>query len=134
MVSGVCRPSLVALELVADAPDRLDVARVERIRLDLLAQTTHMHRDRAGVATIGVAPHLVEQLRAREDRPRVAGQEEQQIELFGCERERRVVVRDAARAGVNREAVVPSGFRWVLLRYLKVIRLGRSAASVLPLL
>ncbi len=26
------------------------------------------------------------------------------------------------------------GFRWVLLRCLKVIRLGRSAASVLPLL
>jgi len=74
------------LKLVSDAPHRLDVARIRRIALDLFAQAMHVHRHRAGIDIFGQTPHQVEQLVAVEHLARVPCQDQQQIELFRCQR------------------------------------------------
>ena len=50
-----------------------------------------MHVDRAGAAEVVVAPHLAQQLLAREDAARVRGEEPQQLELLEREIERAAV-------------------------------------------
>src|SRR5947207_3408582 len=70
-------------KFIAHAPYGLDVSRVRRVRLDLLAQPAHVNRYRAVVAVEFKAPYLIEQLGAREHLPGMARQEPQQIEFFG---------------------------------------------------
>ena len=55
------------LELVADAPYRLDVSRLQRIGLQLGPKTSDVDGDGRVVGRIGVVPHLVHELRPRED-------------------------------------------------------------------
>src|SRR5687767_2231645 len=69
------------LEGVADAPDGLEVAGRDRVRLDLRPQAAHVDRHRAGVAGVAVLPDLIEELLAREDLAGPAGQAGQQVEL-----------------------------------------------------
>src|SRR5260370_198545 len=70
-------------KFIAHAPHGLYVSRMRRVRLDLLAQPPHMNRYRTVVAVEFKAPHLIEQLGAREDLPGMACQEPQQIKFFG---------------------------------------------------
>src|SRR5690349_15697724 len=58
-------------ELIADAPYRPDVLRRVRIDFDLRAQPGEMGADRVLIVAAAIAPHLVEQLPARVDPPRV---------------------------------------------------------------
>ena len=64
-------------------PDRLEVARVFRIRLDLFANAAHVdiHRTRGDVG--GVAPDRIEQLVAGKHAADVAGEIIEQAELGG---------------------------------------------------
>src|SRR5436190_23979878 len=86
MPLGLCanaaEPASV-FELIANAPDRLDIAGPFRILLDLLSEAAHMHRHRATVARVGPVPYLVEQVLPREDLTMVPGEEFEQIELAG---------------------------------------------------
>ncbi len=81
----VSRPRLqgqrLSRELVAHPVNGEDVLRVARVGLDLLAQPGHVHVDGARRRHRVVAPHLVEQLLARERRAAVLDEVAQQLEL-----------------------------------------------------
>src|SRR5437762_10480087 len=111
--------SLARVELVADTPDRLDVAGADRIGLDLLAQASDVDGHGAGVADEVVVPDLVEELLAAEDLTGVAGQEVEEVELLGGQVDRAVADLDRARLRVDLEAAVAA----------LVARLRRGAAG-----
>ena len=69
-------------EPVADAPNRLEVVRLGRIVLDLLAQAAHVHRDRSRVERRRVPPYAHHQLVAREHPAWMAREEPEEIELL----------------------------------------------------
>src|SRR5205814_8081120 len=69
------------LEAVPDPPLGEDQLGLGGIALELLAQVTDVHVDRALVAVLGVAEHVLEQLDAREDAPVLARQRHQDLEL-----------------------------------------------------
>src|SRR5882724_10248480 len=71
--------SVARIEPVAGAPNGDDVAGPRRVGLDLLSQSTDVHRDRATVAER--APDQLEQLVAAEHLPRMLDQSAQQREL-----------------------------------------------------
>src|SRR6185437_14028135 len=94
-------PAPLRRELVANTPDRLDVPRLRRVKLDLLAQAADVDGDGAGVTKVADVPDGVEELLPREDLARVSREEEQQLELLGGEIQRRAVALDTAQARVN---------------------------------
>src|SRR5690606_6968245 len=53
-------------ELVADAPDRLQVLRIRGVVLELFAQPSHVDIHGAGLPAVGVAPHALEDQLARQ--------------------------------------------------------------------
>ena len=77
-----CPASRSRRQPVADAPDRLEIPRLRRIVLDLLAKASHVHRHRARVERRGVAPDARHQLVAREHAARMAREEPEQVELL----------------------------------------------------
>src|SRR5689334_6717345 len=66
---------------IADSEDRLDIARLGRVRLDLLPQVADMHIHRALHPVIAVALEPFQQELAGEDPPRRGHQRRQQLEL-----------------------------------------------------
>ena len=66
---------------VADTPDRLEVLRLGRIGLDLLAQAPYVDGHRSRVERGRVPPDAGHELIAREHPPWMAGEEPEQIEL-----------------------------------------------------
>src|SRR5215212_8527412 len=95
------------LQLVADAPHRLDVAGPDGIGLDLLAEAPDMDGDGALVAVPIEVPDVVEQLLAGEDLAGAPCQEVEQVELLGRQVDRLAVTLDAPAAGVDPEATDP---------------------------
>src|SRR5581483_9719733 len=95
------RISGISFKLVADTPDRCQVARVRRVRLDLFPQAANMHRDRARIAVKLVPPDMVEQLAALEHLPGMRSEEPQQVEFLARQLDRSVVNRHRPRARVN---------------------------------
>src|SRR5918995_7283172 len=75
----------LAREAVADAVDRLHVAGLARLRLDLAAQVLDVGVDRPLIRLEGDAVQHVEQLSPREDASRLPGHRGQQLELAGGE-------------------------------------------------
>src|SRR3954468_23228526 len=88
------------LQLVADAPDRLDVARSDGVRLDLFTEAADMDGDGALVAVPLEVPDVVQELLAREDLPGALGQEVEQVELFGGQVDRLAIALHCPAAGV----------------------------------
>src|SRR5437763_597321 len=68
-------------EPVAHAPDRLEVARVGRLLLDLLSQTADVDGDCAGVEGRRVAPNPAQEIFPGEHAARVVDEEPEQVEL-----------------------------------------------------
>ena len=68
-------------EAVADTPYGLNPVRVRGVGLDLGSQAADVDRHGCGVAVEGELPDAVHQLIAAEDLARVAGEEEQEVEL-----------------------------------------------------
>ena len=75
-------PIALPLELVADAPDRLDQPGPHRVAFDFLPQPPYVDRDGAGIGGVLVVPDLVHQLGTREHLATVSSQVEQQVELL----------------------------------------------------
>src|SRR5580765_4515174 len=84
-------------EPVADPPAGLEVARLGRDLLDLLAKAPDVNRDRARVELRGVPPHARHELVAREHAARVAREEPEEVELLGGQPDRRAGPRRLAR-------------------------------------
>src|SRR4030095_8162074 len=68
-------------EAVTHAVDRDDVLGLGRVALDLLAQRGHVHVDGARLQHAGIAPDVLEQLAARDERPAVFDEVAQQLEI-----------------------------------------------------
>src|SRR3712207_2944172 len=79
-------PPISSGELVADAPNGLQVTRMGRIGLYLLAQAPDVDRHRAGLGGEGVIPDGLHKLVAGVDAARTPGQVVEEVELPGGER------------------------------------------------
>src|SRR5579859_1451445 len=95
------RPRLRLLEAVAEAVDRLDGLAVHA---EALAQPPHVRVDRARARLPRDAPHLLEELPAREDAPRVLEQHLDQLELERPELQLRLVDEDPVAHRIQLEA------------------------------
>ena len=84
------------LKPVPDSAHRDDARRLRRVRLDLLAQPTHVHVHSAAVAVEVIAPHARQQQIAREHRALMAHQLSQQAELLGAQHQLLVAQKRAA--------------------------------------
>src|SRR5687768_15309035 len=86
---GCCfgRSFVAVAQLVAHAVDGLHVARLARIRLQLLTQVFHMAVHRPLVALVGHALQAVEELQAGPYAARALGQSLEQRKLAGSERD-----------------------------------------------
>ena len=71
------------------------------VGIDLLAQVAHIRLEHAGVAGEVVAPHVIKQLRAREDAARIEHQVPEQAVLGGGELDRLAGARHLARVLVE---------------------------------
>src|SRR6187401_2910903 len=101
------RRSARAPEHVADAADRMDERGVRWIGLDPAAQPMDVDVDRARLATVVVAPYVLEQLVAGEDLARVADQEGEQLECLRLDRDDLPVTEQpmAAEIGLDRPEI-----------------------------
>src|SRR5258708_4401578 len=68
-------------EAVADPRHRVDVLRLLRVDLDLLAQPVDVSVDGSGLDVDVVAPNIAQQLRAAEDLARAGREQRQHVEL-----------------------------------------------------
>ena len=68
-------------EAVPGAAHREDQLRIARVPLDLLAQVTHVHVDRARLAIVGAAAKSLEQLAAREHDAGALREHDEHLEL-----------------------------------------------------
>src|SRR5215210_4051313 len=93
-------------EPVADPPDRFQELRVGRVTFELLSQAADVDGECAGVERRGVAPNAAHQIIARENPPRVAGEEPEEVELLRRQPDGLTPARDLARPGVQHETVV----------------------------
>src|SRR5439155_3047199 len=75
------RSTSVLRDLVPHAPDGLDDLRLVRVALDLRAETLDVDVHEPRVAEVIVAPHLLEQLLAREDASGTRRERRQEPEL-----------------------------------------------------
>ena len=90
-------------EPVADAAHGVDAHRA----VELLADLREVHVDGARVAEPVVAPHAVEDLLAAQREARAFGEEAEELELLGRERDRLVAHAHFAAAEVDRRAARP---------------------------
>src|SRR6266545_1576134 len=99
-------------EAVADAPDRLEVARSGRFVFDLFAQAPYMYGDGAAVERGLVAPDPAHQLVTREDTTGMASEEPEQLELARRELEHASTFAHFARRGVDFDVTETNAFVW----------------------
>ena len=112
--SGVDREEGVGSVLgegIPDAPHRPDVARLRRVRLDLIADVADVDVDRPLVLFEGVVvvAHQLEQLGAGIDPPGPRGEMAQEVELGGGQADALTGARDAPSLEVDDEVAAPEG-------------------------
>src|SRR6185503_2504473 len=90
-------------EHVAEAPHRLDEARLLRVFAEELAQARYLHVDGAVVALVLAAAGEVHQLVARHGLARMRGEDLEQRELSRGEGDRGAVAGERAAGQVQRE-------------------------------
>src|SRR4029079_10680699 len=96
----VLRTCLLRVEAVTDTAHGVDLHGV----IDLLAHLCDVHVDGAHIAVPVVTPDAVEDLLAAHGEARPLGEEAEQVELFGGERDCFVVDPHLAAADVDRDA------------------------------
>src|SRR5919198_1744135 len=89
------------VELIPDAPHRLQQFRLGGVIFDLLAQQADVHVHHALIAEEVVAPDALQQLRPAVDDAGSAGQRAQQVELQRREVDRRPALGDPATRQVD---------------------------------
>src|SRR4029450_7507492 len=95
------------VEPVADSPDVDEVAGLVGVGFELVSQPPDVDRDRGGVLIVGGrVPYLFQQLGSAEHLARCGGQEREQVELTGGERDELPVNGDLARRSVDDERAV----------------------------
>src|SRR6188768_2096765 len=97
--------------LVAGASHGEDQLRPHRVGLELRAQPVDVRRHGVLVTVVRVAPHRVEQLRAREHVPGMAREVQQEVELERREVDRMAAVADLALGRLHLEIAVADRLR-----------------------
>src|SRR5688500_1380394 len=99
--AAVPRRSTRAAEDVADTADGVDEGRVSRVGLDPAAQPVDVDIDRARLAAVVVAPHVLEQLVAGEDLAGMTDQEGEQLERLRLDRDDLAVAQQSVAAEIR---------------------------------
>ena len=86
------------------AADTVQVARIRRGLAELAPQPGQVHVDRPVASSVGLAPHVGEQLTLRDHLSRPLRQGQQQVELLARQVDRHPVETDLARPRVDRQA------------------------------
>ena len=112
----MCRAHFLSLKIIAYAPLRVDILRIARVLLDLLAQSPDMDIHRPDVARILVSPDNVEQVLSAVNLIRIEDKQLKDIELLRREIDLLSVDLDAPALAVHLESVDLHGLRALLLR------------------